>query len=142
MSASAMVDALIYLYSAASLFGANNVGKEVYDVLEKSSGSCLVVSVVGLKSDNQAGFGGRQHWWQYQLDAFIKDTGDPFAFKNRSLLTVDNVVKGIESDFTIQGTAVMIGDLQMARETDRAIVTTGGLTYYQARFLLSALEYV
>lgn len=138
MSGSAMLDGLKTLYSAASLFGTGMVSIETFDVLETCSGSCLVLSEVGMASEDSA-WGTRDHVRRFRLDVFLKATGDPFAYRKRKLTATDLVIAAIEDDPTIQGTAESIGRLEMNFEPNMGI-KIGGQDFTNARFTLEAKE--
>lgn len=103
-SPSAMMDGLATLLSAASVFGPSMVGKGVYDVLEIASGSCAVVTPVGLESLADAmGDGQRTRRTTLLIENFYRDTGDGVSFKNKAMQGMHVVTSALESSRTLAG---------------------------------------
>ena len=142
MSASAMLDALVTLLSAASAFGSDMVTKATYDVLERASGSCAVLNVTGIHSrpDSFGNSRSRTRDWTFQIDAFAKDTGDPDALRSRLISIFDIVTGTLESDDTLQGTAEVTGDIDGNFSTATAL-EVGGALWLPAQFTITAREF-
>ena len=141
MSASAIADGLVTLLSAASVFGAGNVSKNSYQVLETSTGSCVVVQWTRLTSRAMT-FGNLRHRvWNFQLRCFIRDTGDAGAVLNRVWTATDGILACLESDDTIQGTAKEIDDISGTRDPEGAFVTPGGGTWLPVEFNVAVVEF-
>ena len=104
MSASAIADALITMYSAASAFG-TDCGK-TYKVLETSSGSSCVVSWTGLEARKVTMSGGTEqdYKWTFSLEVFVKDSGAPTADLGRNIEVADAVISPVFADQTLLGT--------------------------------------
>ena len=143
MSASAMADALVTMLSAASVFGPNMVTKEDYSVLDICSGSCAVINVGGLASE-PATFGtpsGRERVWEFRIDTWIKDTGDPFIMRTRVLSLTNLVLTTLESDETLQGTAFDVGRIAMRYDPTSSIYKYGSRLWCNPVWTVAAREY-
>ena len=142
MSASAITDALITMYGAASAFG-SDCGR-TYKVMETTSGSCMVVSWTGL-NDSHVTFGGgaATEIWTFGLEVFVKDSGGPTADMGRSVQVADTVLGVVRADRTIQGTTdhfvSLTGDRNLPPEN---FVEAGGHIWHRHNFFLTVEEYV
>ena len=124
-SASAIADGFLALFGAASQFGTTGVSKNSYQVLESVSGSCLVISCVGLNSSFMTLGGDRRYHWTFRLKYWIRDTGDAVATINRTWTVIDNIISALASDPTVQGTAQEIQTIQATRDPESAEVVGG-----------------
>lgn len=120
ISSSAVWDALVSIFSAPSLFGPGMVSKGTYDVLERSSGSCMVIDDLGIQSDVDA-FGTREHWDKFQLEAYVKDLNDAAAVKARVVRAMDLIVATLEDNPTVNGTAVDVGKITITYNPETGI---------------------
>jgi hypothetical protein len=141
-SASAIGDALVTMFSAASQFGSGNVAKNSYKVLETSTGSCLTVQWVRYNYTPLA-FGvpmtGRRTW-SFSLKCWVRDTGNPTAAVDRVWKATDNIVACLTADDTLQGTVDLVNNINAFRDPELAI-TIGGATWLPFEFTLDAIQF-
>ena len=139
MSASAIADALVTMYSAASAFGSRSVGKD-YAVLEAATASGLVIGWQNVTQSPQAYGSPRstERLWTFALEAFAKDTGA--NVNPRTLAVVDTVLNVIKADDTLQGTVTEVISIVGARSPGEAF-TVGGATWLRMNFELQAREW-
>jgi hypothetical protein len=140
MSASAQVDALVTMLSAASVFGASMVEVETYSILNFASGSCAVISTIGLEDEPTEFDNGYTRWWTHQIDCFSKDQGDPYATKARNLKMLDTVVSCLEADRTLLGTSDATGRITATHNPNYALVIDG-LYWSNPRITIMAQEF-
>ena len=141
-SASAIADGLVTMFSAASLFGAGNVSKNSYQVLETSAGSCMVVQWVRYNSTPMT-FGtpmAARKIWSFSLKCYVRDTGDPGATVNRVWRATDNVVACLAADDTILGLVDEIGAITATRDPELGY-TVGGATWLPFEFTIETLQF-
>lgn len=110
-SASAVADGFVTLLSATSCLGSGNVpvdsvSKSSYRVLETAASAACVVAWNTYESRPQRG--ARHQMWSFQLRLFVRDLGNPEQTLERSFSVPQLVIDTIESDLTVQGTAVEI----------------------------------
>lgn len=141
-SSSAIADALVTMFSAASLFGPGNVAKNSYKILETSTGSCLTVQWVRYNSTPLT-FGtpmsGRKTW-SFSLKCWVRDTGNPTAAVERVWKATDNIVSCLAADDTLQDTVDLIGSINAFRDPELAI-TIGGATWLPFEFTFDAIQF-
>jgi hypothetical protein len=141
-SASGIADALVTMFSAASLFGPNNVAKNSYKVLETTTGSCLTVQWVRYNSTPLA-FGvpmsGRKTW-SFSLKCWVRDTGNPMAAIERVWQATDNIVNCLTVDDTLQGTVDLTNNINAFRDPE-LIITIGGASWLLFEFTLDAIQF-
>jgi len=139
-SSSAIADAIVTMFSAASQFGSGNVAKNSYKILETSTGSCLTVQWVRYNSTPLT-FGvpmtGRKRW-SFSLKCWIRDTGNPTAAVERVWKATDNVVDCLMADDTLQGTVDFLNNINAFRDPELAI-TVGGATWLPFEFTFDAV---
>ncbi len=125
MSGSAIADALVTMLGAASAFGSTAVGKD-YSVLERSSGSCCVVTWRRFTSvESTYGGGSHDRQWTHSIQGFIKDLGDPISLLGRVLTFSDTILNVIEHDGTLQGTVNSVNQVNAARDLNAAVQAGG-----------------
>lgn len=141
-SASGIADALVTMFSAASLFGPGNVAKDSYKILETATGSCLTVQWVRYSSTPLA-FGvpmsGRETW-SFNLKCWVRDTGNPVAAVNRVWKATDNIINCLLADDTLQGTVDLVSGINAARDPELAI-TVGGATWLPFELTVDAIQF-
>ncbi len=125
MSGSAIADALVTMLGAASAFGSTAVGKD-YSVLERSSGSCCVVTWRRFSSVTTTyGKGSHDRQWTHSIQGFVKDLGDPISLLGRVLTFSDTVLNVLEHDDTLQGTVKKVDRVDAARDLNAAVQAGG-----------------
>lgn len=127
-SASAVADGFVTLLGAASCLGSGNVpvdsvSKSSYAVLETAASAACVVAWTSYGSQPQRGT--RHQMWNFQLRLFVRDLGNPIQTLERSFSVPQLVIDTIESDLTVQGTAVEIQNIAMTN-TPGDVWETGG----------------
>jgi hypothetical protein len=140
LSASAIADALVTMFQAASAFGPAGAGKD-YSVMETGSGSAVVISWQGIAHAPQT-FGDptlKENIWQFALQAYVKDTGS--NVNPRTLTLADIVISTIQNDDTLLGTVDQVIGLTGSRAPGEAY-SVGGNTWLESRFELIAREFV
>ncbi|MFA6016436.1 MAG: hypothetical protein WC742_15365 [Gallionellaceae bacterium] len=113
MSASAIADGIITNLSAASVFGTGRVSKTSYQILESSACQAAMVHWTRLRSTPSA-FGNprdRERTWNFNIECFLRDTGDPIQLKTRIWSLTDTVIASLESDDTLQGTCDSLSEI-------------------------------
>jgi hypothetical protein len=113
MSASAIADGLLTNLSAASVFGSGNVSKNSYQILESSCCQAALIHWTRLISKPTT-FGNprdRERIWNFNIECFLRDTGDPIQLKTRIWSLTDTVIASLESDDTLQGTCDSLGEI-------------------------------
>jgi hypothetical protein len=141
MSASAIADALVTMLSAASVFGSGAVSKSSYKVLETVAASCAVVSPLRCETVPVT-FGSpreRERNWTFRIQGFRKDTGDADAVLNGVYAIIDGVIDCVESDDTVQGTALATGDFVIEHTPGEAL-TVGGAAWVPVWIDVSVIE--
>ncbi len=141
MSASAIADGLINNLSAASVFGGSNVSKNSYQVLETSCCQAAVIHWTRLTSEPVT-FGDprdRQRTWNFVIECYLRDTGDPVQLLTRVWSLTDTVLASIESDETLQGTCDEMNTITGSRDSKSAL-TIGGATWLTFDLNLEAIE--
>ncbi len=124
-SSSAIADGLVTMLSAASVFGPNMVTKDTYDVLERASGSCAVVSFFSVESEVVAFQNDRERSWTMLVSMYLKDTNDVEALGRRVYTAVDTVITCLDADDTIQGTVSRTDSITMNKVPERAVEAGG-----------------
>lgn len=142
MSGSAIADALVTMLGATSAFGPECVSKEDYSVLERASGSALMVMPAGFENGVRT-FGvtsSKAVTWRFNVEAYAKDTGDPRAVLNQVYKLADVVKAVIDADMTAQGTAkkVILSNGERPRDT---YVETGGATWLPYYMTITAEDF-
>ena len=129
MNPFSVVNALVTNLSAASAVGSGRVGKD-YSIIETSQ---YPVSVVGWLHTRSLpatfGGGGRDKYWTFVVETFIKDTGSSSAIMDYFLTMSNSIMDSIENDPTLQGTVDQINEIRASRELGEAFLT-GGATLY------------
>jgi hypothetical protein len=140
-SSSMIADALITMFSAASQFGTGNVSKNSYQVLETSTGSCMMVQWTSYadKPSTMGTFGqtSKQRTWNMNLKCYIRDTGDPVAVLNRVWTATDNILACLNADETLQGTVDEVTQVEGSHDPETAF-TVGGATWLTIDFNVAA----
>ena len=140
-SPSAIADALVTMFSAASMFGSGNVAKNSYKILETSTGSCLTVQWTRFTSTPMT-FGvpmsGRETW-SFSLKCWVRDTGNPFAAVDRVWQATNNIVACLAADDTLLGTVDFVSGINAARDPEMSI-SVGGATWLPFEFTLDAVQ--
>jgi hypothetical protein len=126
-TASALKDAFLTNLSAASVLGPGQVSTN-YSVLESTSACCCVVAFRQYTGTAMA-FGNPQNrLWQFSLELFLKDTGDPVTLMNQPFAIVDKVIATLKSDDTLQGQANGIASVEANMEPGFTL-DVGGATW-------------
>jgi len=136
-TASGLIDGLLTNLNAASVFGGD--ASISYKVLEQASGSCAVISVVGMEA-RPSTFGNPRSFdavWMLRIEAFAKDTGDPGRLLERVVHVQDAVVFSLTADDTLQGTCDGLSRVRAAYEPGRAL-TAGGAAWLPVVFEVEA----
>lgn len=125
MSGSAITDALITMLGAASAFGSDAVAKD-YSVMERSSGSCCVITWKRFNS-TAVTFGGvaNDRHWTHTIQGFVKDLGDPISLLNRVVGFGDKVLDVIEHDDSLQGTVATVDRVECGRDLNAGVQAGG-----------------
>ena len=126
MSGSAIADGLITMLSAASAFGSDAVAKD-FSVLERSSGSCCVVSWRRFVSV-PAAFGdptAKDRQWTHTIMGFVKDLGDAKSTLGRVMKFGDVVLGVIEANDSLQGTVNSVDRVEGGRDLNAAVRVGG-----------------
>lgn len=128
-SASAMADGFLALLGAASVFGSDNVSKNSYKILETSACAAVVISYARAVSEPVA-FGdyNRQRDWVFNLRLYLRDTGNPIDLLNRTFTATETMLDALETDPTVQGTAVKINSIDINNSPGETFVV-GGQTW-------------
>jgi len=141
MSASAIADGLVTMFSAASLFGASMVSKDSFQILESSSGSCLMVGWTGL-TDTAMNFGnGKERHWTFNLHCYIRDTGNAVGVMDKVWTATDLIIACLDSDDTIQGTAQGIDSISGHNDPEHAYQLPSGALWKDFNFQVSIMEF-
>ena len=126
MSASAMLDALVTVLSAASCFGASMVGKSTYDVLDRASGSCAVVSPGSYKSVVDTMGLSTTDQLDISLEMWVKDNGDVSTFHARVVRMIDTTASTLRSNLHLLGTGE-IYEFNASYQSGRALEHGGNI---------------
>ena len=143
MSGSAIADGFKTLLSATSVLGSGNVSINSYQVLESSACACAVIQWTRLASTPVA-FGSpraRDRLWDFQIRAFIRDTGDPLTALNRVWTATNTIMTAIEDDDTVQGTCEVLNNIVAIRDPETAM-TFGGHTWLPITITATVTEFV
>ena len=127
-SASAVADGFVALLSATSCLGNGNVpidsvSKDSYRVLETAASAACVVAWSAYGSQPQRGT--RHQMWNFQLRLFVRDLGNAEQTLQRSFSVPQLVIDTMESDLTVQGTAIEIQNIT-ATNTPGDVWEVGG----------------
>lgn len=91
---------------------------------------------------DQFGYVTSERAWTITLDAFVKDTGDPFAVGTKRITCIDTILNVIEADDTIQGTVNRVTQIRGSRELpDDDAFTVGGFTWRRQRIDVDLVEW-
>ena len=124
-SPSSIAQALYTMFSAASAFGAGNVSTCSYAILENAAYAALFISYTNL-DDAEMTFGtGRERIWDFQIKAFVRDTGDPEATLARTYSCAPTIIQTIEAVQTLQGTCVSVPRITLNRNPEIALNING-----------------
>jgi hypothetical protein len=143
MSASAIADGFVTMLSATSVMGAGMVSKNSYQVLETSTGSCAVVQWTNMRSGPSV-FGANyqsRRMWTFLIYAFIRDTGQAEAVRNRLWTATDTILTAVENDPTVQGTAFAVRGVTGNYQPEQ-FVQAGGATWLPASFSVDVEEWM
>lgn len=135
-SASTIADAFITTLSAASAFGLSGADTD-FAVMERSSGSCVVVEVGSVTSQAEA-FGNpspKVNRWTYRFLVYSKDQGNPHQTRKRVLSCWDTFMNAIANDDTLLGTVDHIIEVRGSKsEPPEDMVEMGNATFIQSTF--------
>jgi len=140
MSASAITNALYNMFSATSAFGPGNVSCCSYAILENAACAALFISWSGLNNDVETFQTGRKRNWDFQMRAFIRDTGDPEQVLGRVISYADIITTTFEADQTLQGSCTLVPRVTMSRNPELAL-SVNGATWLPFDVLLTAQEW-
>ena len=139
MSASNVIQGLIDSLSAASALGACNISSD-YQVMERASGCCAIVSWMGLNATETA-FGGQEDYdWTFLVEGFVKDTGNINRTMTNTILFIDVVASALSNDRTIQGTVDKINAIRASRVPGVALQSQS-ITYLPINIEIDVTEY-
>ena len=126
MSASAQIDAVVTILSAASCFGPNMVAKSTYDVLDRASGSCAVISPGNYKFNVDTFGRNTTDQLRLSLEMYVKDTGDPSTFHARVVRTIDTTASALRAALDLLGTGE-IYEFDASYQSGKAIENGGNI---------------
>jgi hypothetical protein len=129
-SASAIAEGFKANLGAASLFGAANVSKNSYKILETSGASAAIIITWTRGSARPSAFGGfnRERSWLFNLRLYLRDTADPSALLDRTFTASESLMDALEADPTIQDTVQQINSIDINQTPGDAVVA-GGQTW-------------
>lgn len=133
-----MADALVTVLGAASMFG-SNVSKNDFGVLDGTSSCACVVMPIGFKTEWQTFGGSKDRTFEFRLEVYLIDTGDPQSLLDRMWFSQDSVIDCLEDFPTLLDTAqdALCKDGVHVRN---AIVESGGAAYIPFDFTVQATE--
>ena len=131
MSASAIADGIITIFTAASPFGAQHVTKNNYALMETSA--CAIV-VQSIRNQTAPYAYGRNGQWKdsrtFFLDCWLKETGNPQSDLNNLLTFQDDVEYVLRNNDTLNDTARGISEIRMERDPE-AVWVYGGQQWFR-----------
>lgn len=132
MGASTIIDALQTMLSAASAFGSDHVSKGDYNVLESTSGSCVVLEWSGLELVDDTFGSLTRHNWTITARMFAKDLGHAQATATRTLTCIDTLASVLKDDFTLLGTVERVTGIRSERElVPEGTIEVGGAFWFE-----------
>jgi hypothetical protein len=135
-SASTIADAFVTTLQAASAFGSSGADTD-FAVLERSSGSCVVVEVGDVRGIPEA-FGNpspKEYSWTFRFLVYSKDLGNAHQTRRRVLACWDTFLNAISNDDTVLGTVDRIIEIRGSKsEPPEDMVEMGSTTFIQSTF--------
>ena len=127
-SASAIADG--FLTTLGATFGAANVSKNSYKILETSGASAAVIVTFSRAMATPNAFGGfaRERSWSFNLRLYLRDTADPNALLERTFTASEALMDALEADPTVQSTVVKINSIDIGNTPGEAF-SAGGQTW-------------
>lgn len=132
-SASTISAAFVTTLSAASAFGSGGCDTD-FSVLERNSGSCVVVEFASFRSVAES-FGNpsaKNNTWTFRFLVYSKDMGNPKETRRRVVNCVDAFLDAIGNDDTLLGTVDHILEVRGSKaEPPEDMVEAGNATFVQ-----------
>ena len=137
-SGSAICDGVVTLLTATSMLGASMATVNNWKVLEKTSGSCAVVSITGLSFEPTTFGTNKDQVWTIAILGYIKDTNHPTDDLSKINTMITSFADAIASDDTLQGT---VGIVRSFRATRRAgdRLEIGGALWHPVEMFVEAI---
>ena len=147
MSLQGVRNGMIAILTGASAFDANQVSGCDYGVLETSDSCALLVMPIGIASEPIT-FGApraRLITWELEVQAYVKDTGNPVAVLGNLWTIADEVRGALDSDDTLSGSckkAKITGATQPKGEgRGPGAIEAGGAVWFPWYFTVAADEF-
>jgi|GEM_PF-5527530 len=147
MSIQGVRDGLIATLVAASAFDTGQISGCDYGVLEISDSCAILVMPLGISSEPITFGAPRQRLitWELDVQAYVKDMGDPVTVLGNLWVIADEMRAAIDSDDTLNGSCKksMIRSATQPKGTGRGpdAVDAGGATWIPWYFTVAADEF-
>ena len=138
ISGSAIVDALLDMLSASTVFGTGGVTRGLYNVLETASACCAIVQTPRVSSAHE-NFGTWTRTWTIPVDTFYAEEADASLTFDRLLTGQNAVLTCLEADESLLGTVDKIVEIEVS-DTGGVAMEVGGRVWLPCPLRIVATE--
>ena len=147
MSLQGVRDGLIVTLAAASAFDTKQISGSDYGILETSDSCAIMVMPLGISSEPLTFGAPRQRLitWELDVQAYVKDTGDPITVLGNLWVIADEVRGALDSDDKLDSSCkkAKIRSATQPKGVGRGpdAVDAGGATWIPWYFTVAADEF-